>query len=513
MKYAADFRKIAREALYEKWRIAAGVFFIASLLGGASTDGLSVKLEMEESFVTAVVRFAGITVGSFGGGRDSAIGNFLLENAKVIVLAFLIASIFSIVFGCVVEIGYKRFHLNLIDGKEVSLKNLFQNFYNWKRILCAVFLEILYVTIGFLLFIVPGIVAIYNYSMVSYILAEYPELSASEALRKSKEMMKGNRWRLFCLEISFIGWEILCAFSLGIGQLFLVPYKETAIAAFYREVSETWDEPAAVVLEDASKQRNGVVAVLLIFGLIATTAVLFKVGLSNVKDTKEDTVVTEQRIHGNLYRVSKSINKELFSDELWNSVTKIEYFEGSEYPYVVRSKETLQEIGDLIKNLEHKKVEKPMLEGGWIFDIYTEDAMSDIWISNNIIDFNGRCYQVSTEGLGDKIRELVMNNFEMQLRIDEYVTNDYQIKLLDKPKGYDEVINLEIQFLTDKESHILQNTVKVEHLGEATGFDVKLDESSGRTKTAQVSSERYKLTFNFDVETCEVFDVRKIVNY
>ena len=62
----------------KKWRIAAGVFFIASLLGGASTDGLSVKLEMEESFVTAVVRLAVITVGSFGGGRDSVIGNFLL---------------------------------------------------------------------------------------------------------------------------------------------------------------------------------------------------------------------------------------------------------------------------------------------------------------------------------------------------------------------------------------------------------------------------------------------------
>ena len=513
MKYAADFRRIAREKLYGKWKLAAGVFFIAVLLGGAITDGLNLKLEMEESFANAVVRFAGITVGSFGGGRDSVIGNFLLEYAKVIVLISLVVNIFQMVFGCVVEIGYKRFHLNLIDGKEPSFKELFQNFYNWKRILFTVFLELLYVTIGFLLFIVPGFIAVYDYSMTTYILAEYPELSASEVLRKSKEMMKGNRWRLFCLEISFIGWEILCAFSLGIGQLFLVPYKETAKAAFYREISETWDEPADIILEDSSKQRKGVIEVLLIFVLIATIAVLFKVGLSNVKDTKEDAVVTEQRIHGNLYRVSKSINKEVFSDELWNSVTKIEYFEGSEYPYVVRSKETLQEIGDLIKNLEHKKVEKPLLEGGWIFDIYTEDAMSDIWISNNIIDFNGRCYQVPTENLGDQIRELVLNNFEMQLRVDEYVTNDYRIKLLDKPKGYDELIDLEIQFLTNKDGHILQNTVKVEHLGEATGFDVKLSDSTGRTKSVQVTSDRYKLTFNFDIETCEVFDARKIVNY
>ena len=513
MKYAEDFRRIAREKLCGKWKIAVLVFLVAVLLGGASVDGLSLKLEAEETFVNAVVQFAGITVGSFGGGRDSAIGNFLLEYAKVIALISLVTSIFSIIVGCVVEIGYKRFHLNLLDGKEASLKDLFQNFYNWKRILSTVLLEILYITIGLILLVVPGILAIFNYSMVVYILAEYPELSPGEALKRSKEMMKGNRWRLFCLEISFIGWEILCAFSLGIGQLFLVPYKETAIAAFYREVSETWNETTEAVLEDSSKQRSGVIAVLLIFVLIATTVVLLKVGLPNVKDTKEDTVVTEQRINGNIYRVSKSINKELFSDELWNSVTKIEYFEGSEYPYVVRSKETSQEIGELIKNLEHEKVEKPLMEGGWSFDVYTEDAMSNMWISNNIIDFNGICYQVPTEGLGDQIRELIMNNFEMQLRVDEYVTNDYRIKLLDKPKGYDELIDLEIQFLTDKEGNILQNTIKVEHLGGAIGFDVKLNGSTGRTMSAQVTSDSYKLTFNFDVETCEVFDIRKIVNY
>ena len=102
MKYAADFRKIAREKLYGKWKLAAGVFFIAVLLGGASVDGLSLKLETEETFVNAVIQFAGITVGSFGGGRDSAIGNFLLEYAKVIVLISLVVNIFYIVFGCVV---------------------------------------------------------------------------------------------------------------------------------------------------------------------------------------------------------------------------------------------------------------------------------------------------------------------------------------------------------------------------------------------------------------------------
>ena len=76
--------------------------------------------------------------------------------------------------------------------------------------------------------------------MTSYILAENPELTASEAIERSKQMMSGNRWRLFCVQISFIGWEILSALlTFGIGSLWITPYKQAAIAAFYREVSGT----------------------------------------------------------------------------------------------------------------------------------------------------------------------------------------------------------------------------------------------------------------------------------
>ena len=64
-------------------------------------------------------------------------------------------------------------------------------------------------------------------------------MTAREAIAASKEMMRGNRWRLFCLGFSFIGWSLLCALTLGIGTLWLRPYEEAAHAAFYREVSGT----------------------------------------------------------------------------------------------------------------------------------------------------------------------------------------------------------------------------------------------------------------------------------
>ena len=99
------------------------------------------------------------------------------------------------------------------------------------------FLINLYIFLWTLLFIIPGIIASYSYSMTHYIMAENPEYGVNEAIAASKEMMRGNRWRLFCLRFSFIGWSILCIFTLGIGYLWLNPYMEAANAAFYKEIS------------------------------------------------------------------------------------------------------------------------------------------------------------------------------------------------------------------------------------------------------------------------------------
>ena len=88
-----------------------------------------------------------------------------------------------------------------------------------------------------LLLIVPGIIAVYRYALAPYLMAEDPEMGAMEAIEKSKELMKGNKWRLFCLQFSFIGWMLLSSLTFGLGNLALRPYQEAAYAAFYREVS------------------------------------------------------------------------------------------------------------------------------------------------------------------------------------------------------------------------------------------------------------------------------------
>ena len=78
----------------------------------------------------------------------------------------------------------------------------------------------------------------YAYSMAHLIMADYPGVGAIEALRLSRQMMRGNKFRLFCLDFSFIGWDLLAACcTCGIGYYFLTPYQHVSHAAFYEEIS------------------------------------------------------------------------------------------------------------------------------------------------------------------------------------------------------------------------------------------------------------------------------------
>lgn len=87
------------------------------------------------------------------------------------------------------------------------------------------------VTLGIGIFILA-----YAYAMVPYLLRDYPELTATEALRTSRQMMKGHKWDLFVLDLTFIGWMILCCFTLGIGFIWLQAYMSAAHAHFYEDL-------------------------------------------------------------------------------------------------------------------------------------------------------------------------------------------------------------------------------------------------------------------------------------
>ena len=78
----------------------------------------------------------------------------------------------------------------------------------------------------------------YAYSMSFYILADNPELTANEALTKSKEMMVGHKMDLFVLHLSFIGWYLLSGITFGIASIYVIPYVSTTVANFYNSIKE-----------------------------------------------------------------------------------------------------------------------------------------------------------------------------------------------------------------------------------------------------------------------------------
>ncbi len=246
MKYASDFRTIARDSLKGRWVIAVVAGVIASLLGAISSGGPQINFQFNGNGADLGVTMGNQQIWTSQGGIAPALRGLLVGGAVYILAAAVIMAVLMFVLGSVIKVGYSRFNLDLVDRqKEPEIGTLFGSFSHWKTAALTSLLQSVYVFLWSLLFIIPGIVAGYSYAMTGYILAEDPTLAPSEAIARSKEMMAGNRFRLFCLELSFIGWAILAALTMGIGDLWLTPYRQAATAAFYREISGTEYHPAA----------------------------------------------------------------------------------------------------------------------------------------------------------------------------------------------------------------------------------------------------------------------------
>lgn len=127
--------------------------------------------------------------------------------------------------------------------ESVDLENLFDGFRGgrYTRVFCALFLVNLFTFLWALLLIIPGIMKAFSYALTPYILLDEPELTARHAITRSCEIMEGRRWKLFCLYLSFIGWGILSLLTFGIGFLWLAPYMNASIAAFYEDARAEYE--------------------------------------------------------------------------------------------------------------------------------------------------------------------------------------------------------------------------------------------------------------------------------
>jgi uncharacterized membrane protein len=244
MTLASELRSKARKALKGKWKFAVGAGFIASLLGVGNLGNY---------ILAAIDWFEKFQYNDPTGSFFPPVSPSLYPYYVFGVICFIVIAI----IGGMTVIGYSRLSLDFVDGKALSLRQVFSEYPRVLRGFSMTFLTNFYILLWTLLLIIPGIIAELAYKMTPYIMAENPNMGANEAITLSKKMMKGNKENLFYLYLTFIGWSLLCLLTLGIGFLWLLPYMSVTEAAFYRDVSQKyWEQNSTSYLPTEQAQDD-----------------------------------------------------------------------------------------------------------------------------------------------------------------------------------------------------------------------------------------------------------------
>lgn len=224
MRNAREFRAEAWHALTGKYWWAVLAALIAGVLGGAaSVPELTFQFDISDAN-WVIQRASELDFSSI----ISAYAFPVFSYGTVLNLAVFI-------IGGAMELGFDRYMVGVYSSEPQDLSKLFSRFDIFGQALLLRLLIWLRVFAWSLLLVIPGIIAGYRYALAPYILAEHPELTPTEAIEESKKLMMGNKWRLFCMQFSFIGWYLLAGLTAGVGACFLTPYTKAADAAFYLE--------------------------------------------------------------------------------------------------------------------------------------------------------------------------------------------------------------------------------------------------------------------------------------
>lgn len=157
-----------------------------------------------------------------------------LGNPKIL----MALQIFNFVFLAIAAVSIYYLTIGIIKGKYVTVFEAFL-YPVRKRFIRNIFLHFLVTFFTFLwslLFIIPGIMKAYSYSMSYYILSKNPNISAADAFDESQVIMRGNRWKLFVLDLSYIGWYFLVVITFGFLLFWVVPRHATATTLFYENL-------------------------------------------------------------------------------------------------------------------------------------------------------------------------------------------------------------------------------------------------------------------------------------
>ena len=196
----AELKANAKEQLRGKWAVAIGTVLVANIL------------------------------------IDSDVMYKVSEKFGLIGLS-ISCSLISLFLGGVISVGLCKFLLDMTTKREEPrFETLFSQFNIYLKTLGLNILITLSVCIGTILFIVPGLIVGLMFSQSYYILSEDPSKSITQCIKESVDMMNGHKWDLFYLELTFIGWWLLTAITVGIAGLWVAPYVKVTETNFYLSI-------------------------------------------------------------------------------------------------------------------------------------------------------------------------------------------------------------------------------------------------------------------------------------
>lgn len=274
----SGFRTQARNALRGKWGMAilAGILF--SLISSFVSDGSVVNNLSPDESVTITRDLLNEIADAWRAGGLGGVFEIHPEYQVALVgtlVSGIVAVCLELFVSAPLRVGYYKFHLDLVDGAPANIGTLFFGFsrcygksvlvnllYSLVRFACVIpMLAGVFGSLALLLFVpdmaleyayaaaggiivlsmavslVLSVVFSYRYYFCYLVLAESPETGATDVLRETAGMMRGEKMNLFLLQLSFIGWYLLGVLTCGLGFLAVNPYRMTAEAAFYRFVS------------------------------------------------------------------------------------------------------------------------------------------------------------------------------------------------------------------------------------------------------------------------------------
>lgn len=213
-----EVRKEARERLAGNWNKAAlAVLVFIIVLAALGSPGILSSILTNPMLVGTLNPFS--------------TGALIMRLSGIPISVFVI---YPLMFGFYITF----WELSRGNVRKSLTCDIFYYGFGWRywRGLGCYLLVLIFIFLWFLLLVIPGIIMTFAYSMSFYVAKDHPELSVIDCIRMSRAMMKGYKWKLFVLYLSFLGWLLLSVLTAGIGLLWLIPYMHTSLGRFYETI-------------------------------------------------------------------------------------------------------------------------------------------------------------------------------------------------------------------------------------------------------------------------------------